>query len=276
MRISCTCPSERSTPALAVPIAKSWFWLLSPVPPVWIEIDHEGDARFDPMRLRVAALDAAGNQQATEEILLDVLPDLTPPAAKVKVSYFPNWEASGADGPWRVGPNLMVVVPTSERVELSYGWTAVDLGAILLSVVGLGAVAVLALADRRRIRIPWFDSPAPAGPAEEPSSPWAATGFGDRWGDDELEGARWDDAPAGEGRSRPDSGDLSDGALVGNGGSWATGGLGGSFTDEGFDAKKVGNSLGFLFSEVERTESVAGGGQGSDGVVIGGGGVAED
>ena len=30
----------------------------------------------------------------------------------VKVSYFPNWEASGAEGPYRVTPNLMVVVPT--------------------------------------------------------------------------------------------------------------------------------------------------------------------
>ncbi len=29
----------------------------------------------------------------------------------VKVSYFPNWEVSGAEGPYRVAPNLMVVVP---------------------------------------------------------------------------------------------------------------------------------------------------------------------
>ena len=39
----------------------------------------------------------------------------------VKVSYFPNWHASGADGPWRVTPNLMVVVPTSHDVTLTYG-----------------------------------------------------------------------------------------------------------------------------------------------------------
>ena len=39
----------------------------------------------------------------------------------VKVSYFPNWQASGADGPWRVTPNLMVVVPTSHDVTLTYG-----------------------------------------------------------------------------------------------------------------------------------------------------------
>ncbi len=29
----------------------------------------------------------------------------------VRTSYFPNWDASGAEGPYRVAPNLMVVVP---------------------------------------------------------------------------------------------------------------------------------------------------------------------
>ena len=58
----------------------------------------------------------------------------------VKMSYFPNWKADGAKGPWRVGPNLMVVVPTAEHVELHYGYTSVDVlgwGLTLLGVVGL-------------------------------------------------------------------------------------------------------------------------------------------
>ena len=45
---------------------------------------------------------------------------------EVKVSYFPNWQAHGADGPWRVAPNLMVVVPTSHDVTLDYGSTGAD------------------------------------------------------------------------------------------------------------------------------------------------------
>ena len=45
---------------------------------------------------------------------------------EVKESYFPNWKISGAEGPYRLAPNLMVVVPTSNHVELSYGLTAVD------------------------------------------------------------------------------------------------------------------------------------------------------
>ena len=31
---------------------------------------------------------------------------------EVKESYFPNWKVSGAKGPYRLAPNLMVVVPT--------------------------------------------------------------------------------------------------------------------------------------------------------------------
>ncbi len=35
----------------------------------------------------------------------------------VKASWFPNWRVEGAEGPYRVAPNLMVVVPTSTHVE---------------------------------------------------------------------------------------------------------------------------------------------------------------
>jgi hypothetical protein len=55
----------------------------------------------------------------------------------VKVSYFPNWNASGAEGPYRIGPNMMVVVPTDTHVELHYGRSAVDYLTILLTLVGI-------------------------------------------------------------------------------------------------------------------------------------------
>jgi hypothetical protein len=61
----------------------------------------------------------------------------------VKVSYFPNWYASGAQGPYRVTPNLMVVVPTSHDVTLTYGRSAADNLGQLLTVVGLVALVVM-------------------------------------------------------------------------------------------------------------------------------------
>lgn len=68
----------------------------------------------------------------------------------VKTSYFPNWKAKGATGPYRVTPNLMVVVPTSHDVELYYSRTLVDLGAAALSVVGVGVVGFFWRSSRRK------------------------------------------------------------------------------------------------------------------------------
>src|SRR2546423_9081767 len=62
----------------------------------------------------------------------------------VKTSYFPNWQAKGAKGPWRASPNLMVVVPTGPHVELHYGRTGVDWAGLLLTAFGLIALAALA------------------------------------------------------------------------------------------------------------------------------------
>jgi hypothetical protein len=56
----------------------------------------------------------------------------------VRVGYFPNWNASGADGPYRVGPNMMVVIPEANHVELSYGRSLVDWFTILLTLAGIG------------------------------------------------------------------------------------------------------------------------------------------
>jgi len=59
----------------------------------------------------------------------------------VKASYFPNWRASGAKGPYRVTPNLMVVIPTSTHVELHYGFTPAEGLGYLLTLGGI-ALAV--------------------------------------------------------------------------------------------------------------------------------------
>ena len=76
----------------------------------------------------------------------------------VKVSYFPNWKATGADGPWRVTPNFMVVVPTARHVSLHYGRTAVDDAGLGLSLIGVIALGGLA----------WLDHRMGAGPEPEP------------------------------------------------------------------------------------------------------------
>jgi len=72
----------------------------------------------------------------------------------VRTSYFPGWSASGADGPWRLTPNLMVVVPTEHDVTLSYGPTGLDRIALGISLLGLGGLVALTTVERRRRRGP--------------------------------------------------------------------------------------------------------------------------
>lgn len=61
----------------------------------------------------------------------------------VKIPYFPNWQASGATGPYEATPNLMVVVPTSHHVTLRYGTTAIDWTGKIASVAGIAGVGIL-------------------------------------------------------------------------------------------------------------------------------------
>ena len=75
----------------------------------------------------------------------------------VRTSYFPNWRVSGADGPFRVSPNLMVVVPTDTEVELTYGRSPIEMVSLGASVLGL--VALVALARRPAVAAgrDWWD-----------------------------------------------------------------------------------------------------------------------
>jgi hypothetical protein len=114
----------------------------------------------------------------TDRIAFDVDRPGTP--VLVKTSYFPNWDASGADGPWRVAPNLMVVVPTDTHVELTYKTTGVDLAGWLVTLFGVLGVVALAL-------LPAVRMPAPRPPRRpEPAA-------GDDEGDDEPDAAEEDE-----------------------------------------------------------------------------------
>jgi hypothetical protein len=62
----------------------------------------------------------------------------------VKTSYFPNWKVSGAEGPYRVTPNLMVVIPTDTHVSMHFGRTPVDWLGIIMTLLGLVGVVWLA------------------------------------------------------------------------------------------------------------------------------------
>jgi hypothetical protein len=73
----------------------------------------------------------------------------------VKVSYFPNWTATGAEGPWRASPSLMVVVPTEEEVVIEFQDTWAESGGKILTLGGIGSLLIFGFVlNRRRVTGP--------------------------------------------------------------------------------------------------------------------------
>lgn len=142
-------------------------------PDTWPRIEEAGDpaprAAVPPVRVTHVDLDDDSIRFKVSRPGVPVL---------VRMSYFPNWRASGADGPYRVTPNFMVVVPTRTDVELHYGWTGVDYAGWLLTLAGIGTVVwwarrpPLALPVRRRpededVEDEWTDPFLPPPPPSE-------------------------------------------------------------------------------------------------------------
>jgi hypothetical protein len=67
----------------------------------------------------------------------------------VRVSFFPNWRARGAEGPYRAAPSFMVVVPTQETVTLSFEDTWVEWTGRLLTGTALAWLLIQAVRRRR-------------------------------------------------------------------------------------------------------------------------------
>lgn len=85
----------------------------------------------------------------------------------VKASYFPNWQAQGADGPYRITPNLMVVVPTDNDVSLHYGHTPIDWLGMTSTVVGATGVVWLWRRDRELVDVAPADVEPVSGPPRQ-------------------------------------------------------------------------------------------------------------
>ena len=136
-------------------------------PSNWPRVPVAQDAA--PPRIPVTPATASHVVVTDDRISFDV--DRTGSPVVVRTSYFPNWQVTGAKGPYRITPNLMVVIPTSTHVSLHYGWTPVD--GLGLVATALGVVGVVFLARRPA----WPPDPAPApvapvavaGPTEDQS-----------------------------------------------------------------------------------------------------------
>lgn len=121
------------------------FLVSSDGPAEWPRIESLAEVR--------SAEPAEGSGTVSDVVLTDDTISFTTTAVGVphlvKVSYFPNWVAEGADGPYRSTPSLMVVVPTQEQVTLRFQNTWVEWAGLGMTASGLLAVAAVAVVRRK-------------------------------------------------------------------------------------------------------------------------------
>ncbi|HEY7705516.1 MAG TPA: hypothetical protein VID03_11905 [Acidimicrobiia bacterium] len=142
-------PDEDEPPTFR-DLALAWYddvnnldrWIVEDGPEAWPHIESLDQLPSTPIESGGVVTDVQIDQERISFHTTAVgVPHL------VKVSYFPNWKATGAEGPYHATPSLMVVVPTQEDVVLEFvpktaEWTG--LGLTLLGLAGLVAAGVLA------------------------------------------------------------------------------------------------------------------------------------
>ena len=125
------------------------LWVTADGPEAWRRVDEVAD------RLRAPRPYDATGAEVTDVVIddHDHRISFTTTAVGVphlvKVSYFPNWTASGADGPYRVAPSLMVVVPTEENVVLQFERKSAEIFGMALTIGSLLGLAGWVVRRRR-------------------------------------------------------------------------------------------------------------------------------
>jgi cbb3-type cytochrome oxidase subunit 3 len=144
-------------------VALDWYddlnvldhWIVTDGPEEWLRFDEIGD-EYD-LGDRLDTEDAVVSNIVIEDHRISFRTNAVGVPHLVKTSYFPNWEATGADGPYRAAPSLMIVVPTQEEVSLEFArtWTE-NLGMVftILALVFVGWWAYRSRARRRGLAQP--------------------------------------------------------------------------------------------------------------------------
>jgi hypothetical protein len=119
-------------------------WVAAEGPETWPRVSSVTEIPETPL---------ATDAQITDVVIEDHRISFTTTAVGVphlvKVSYFPNWQATGAEGPYHATPSFMMVIPTDEEVVLEFANTwAENVGWLL---TGLGLVTSGYLFVRNRI-----------------------------------------------------------------------------------------------------------------------------
>jgi len=139
-----------------VEVAIDWYddidgldrWITADGPPDWRRIDDVAVQSRQPIATTGTVSDITLDDHRISFSTTAVgVPHL------VKVSWFPNWTADGAEGPYRAAPSLMVVVPTQSDVVIEFKDRGPEVVGKIISISTILALAGLAYVRRRKIRL---------------------------------------------------------------------------------------------------------------------------
>ena len=140
----------------------------------WQHVDLERE----PERIELPKVKVSEINGDTDRIEFEV--DKIGVPVIVKTSYFPNWKAKGAEGPWRATPNLMVVVPTEKEVALEYGRSSVEIISVLLTLTGLVSLAFVGRKPNSLdFSSSWFDSNSILPDIDKTLNKWSKSEYGE-------------------------------------------------------------------------------------------------
>ncbi|MDP6323091.1 MAG: hypothetical protein QGF06_04110 [Acidimicrobiales bacterium] len=140
----------------------------------WQHVDLERE----PERIELSKVKVSEINVETDRIEFEV--DKIGVPVIVKTSYFPNWKAKGAEGPWRATPNLMVVVPTEKEVALEYGRSSVEIISVLLTLTGLVSLAFVGRKPNSLdFSSSWFDSNSILPDIDKTLNKWSKNEYGE-------------------------------------------------------------------------------------------------
>jgi len=70
----------------------------------------------------------------------------------IKVSYFPNWKITNGQGPFRISPSFMAVVPNDEFVEIKFETTGTEKALNFISYSALFSALLITYIYRKRLK----------------------------------------------------------------------------------------------------------------------------
>jgi hypothetical protein len=89
----------------------------------------------------------------------------------IKVSYFPNWKVTGAEGVYPVSPHLMLVIPREKEVVLTYGRSLWDYVGMVITAGTLLFLLLVGLTKVKRWRLVKIASNPPSPYLSPPPLP---------------------------------------------------------------------------------------------------------